>query len=296
MKILVSQLPKNKWWGHGTPSYKNNPAMKEGLIPDQELVEIEMYLISKLFNRLPFEFIEINFPKYLDRQNKVERKHDFVFVRDLFISDQNSKIVISSFSEKERQIESDIMQEMLESMNYNTLRIPEKNNAKAEGGEFYYCKGSNLLFSGCCRNNRTGAEWIAQEFDVKDLLILQSDIFHLDTFFTPVINNSDNVVAVITCLDLMSVNSQIELKSFSIKHDFEIINIDHSDSIGNESELGDFSVNCEPLPGYLIGPARFRSSRVNAALKKLKVKHITIPTTQFRISGGGVHCLTNELY
>ena len=94
----------------------------------------------------------------------------------------------------------------------------------------------------------------------------------------------------------MSVNSQIELKSFSIKHDFEIINIDHSDSIGNESERGDFSVNCEPLPGYLIGPARFRSSRVNAALKKLKVKHITIPTTQFRISGGGVHCLTNELY
>ena len=120
--------------------------MKEGLIPDQELVEIEMYLISKLFNRLPFEFVEINFPKYLDRQNKVERKHDFVFVRDLFISDQNSKIVISSFSEKERQIESDIMQEMLESMNYNTLRIPEKNNAKAEGGEFYFCKGSNLLF------------------------------------------------------------------------------------------------------------------------------------------------------
>ena len=80
MKILVSQLPKNKWWGHGTPSYKNNPAMKEGLIPDQELVEIEMYLISKLFNRLPFEFVEINFPKYLDRQNKLERKHDFVFV------------------------------------------------------------------------------------------------------------------------------------------------------------------------------------------------------------------------
>ena len=50
MRILVSQLPKNKWWGHGTPSYKNNPVMKEGLIPDQELVEIEIRSSCDLLN------------------------------------------------------------------------------------------------------------------------------------------------------------------------------------------------------------------------------------------------------
>ena len=133
-------------------------------LPDPEGPHITTFCPFKTF-KLTLSSA-LNFPKYLDRQNKVERKHDFVFVRDLFISDQKSKIIISSFSEKERQIESDVMQEMLESMNYNTLRIPEKNNAKAEGGEFYYCKGSNLLFSGCCRNNRAGAERIAKEVDV----------------------------------------------------------------------------------------------------------------------------------
>ena len=54
MKILISHLPKNKWWGHGTPIYKDNPAMKQGLVPNQELVEIEMYIMTQLFNRLPF--------------------------------------------------------------------------------------------------------------------------------------------------------------------------------------------------------------------------------------------------
>ena len=28
MKILISKLPKNPWWGHGTPMYENNPVMK----------------------------------------------------------------------------------------------------------------------------------------------------------------------------------------------------------------------------------------------------------------------------
>ncbi|GIS26914.1 MAG: hypothetical protein CM15mP127_12870 [Gammaproteobacteria bacterium] len=44
MKILISHLPKNKWWGHGTPIYKDNPAMRQGIVPNQELVEIEMYI------------------------------------------------------------------------------------------------------------------------------------------------------------------------------------------------------------------------------------------------------------
>ena len=47
MKILISHLPKHKWWGHGTPIYENNPAMKEGVVPNQELVEIEMYMMTK---------------------------------------------------------------------------------------------------------------------------------------------------------------------------------------------------------------------------------------------------------
>ena len=61
MKILISHLPKHKWWGHGTPIYKDNPAMKQGMIPNQELVEVEMHMLTQLFNRLPVEVIEVDF-------------------------------------------------------------------------------------------------------------------------------------------------------------------------------------------------------------------------------------------
>ena len=136
MKILISHLPKHNWWGHGTPIYKNNPAMKQGMVPNQELVEIEMYMMTQLFNRLPFEVVEINFPNFLDKHNKEDRQHDFVFVRDLFVSNQNGRVIISKFSEKARQVESDIMEIMLDSMGYETIRIPDTINATAEGGIF----------------------------------------------------------------------------------------------------------------------------------------------------------------
>ena len=295
MKILISHLPKHNWWGHGTPIYKNNPAMKQGMVPNQELVEIEMYMMTQLFNRLPFEVVEINFPNFLDKHNKEERQHDFVFVRDLFVSNQNGRVIISKFSEKARQVESDIMEIMLDSMGYETIRIPDTINATAEGGEFYYCSGKKILFSGVCRNNVKGAEWVAQEFNVNELVIMKSNVFHLDTIFTPVINKDNELAAMIACTALMEKDSIINLKSFAKRLSVELVEVDPEDSIGTVDQLGEFAVNCCPLPGYLIGPTRFRSLKVNQLLKELDVMHITVPTTQFRLSGGAVHCLTNEL-
>lgn len=295
MKILISHLPKHNWWGHGTPIYKNNPAMKQGMVPNQELVEIEMYMMTQLFNRLPFEVVEINFPNFLDKHNKEDRQHDFVFVRDLFVSNQNGRVIISKFSEKARQVESDIMEIMLDSMGYETIRIPDTINATAEGGEFYYCSGKKILFSGVCRNNVKGAEWVAQEFNVNELVIMKSNVFHLDTIFTPVINKDNELAAMIACTALMEKDSIINLKSFAKRLSLELVEVDPEDSIGTVDQLGEFAVNCCPLPGYLIGPTRFRSLKVNQLLKELDVMHITVPTTQFRLSGGAVHCLTNEL-
>ena len=295
MKILISNLPKHKWWGHGTPIYKDNPAMKQGMIPNQELVEVEMHMLTQLFNRLPAEVIEVDFPNFLDQQNTKKRKHDFVFVRDLFISDQNGKVIISKFSEEARQVESDMMEIMLDSMGYQTIRIPDTIDAKAEGGEFYYCSGAKILFSGACRNNIKGAEWVAQEFDVNELVIMKSNVFHLDTLFTPVIKKDNQLGAMIACTSLMDKESINNLRSFSNKMAVELVEVDPEDSIGTKEELGEFAVNCCPLPGYLIGPTRFRSLKANQLLKELDVMHITVPTTQFRLSGGSVHCLTNEL-
>ena len=294
MKILISHLPKNKWWGHGTPIYKDNPAMKQGLVPNQELVEIEMYIMTQLFNRLPFEVVEVDFPRFLDKQNLDQRQHDFVFVRDLFISNQKGSLIISKFSEKARQVESDIMEIMLNSMGYKTVRIPDNIHANAEGGEFYYCAGQKILFSGLCRNNIKGAEWVAQEFNASELVLLKSDVFHIDTLFTPVINKDNELGGIVACTELMDKESKIQLKNFANLHGIELVEVGLEDSIGTDKKLGEFSVNCCPLPGYLIGPTRFRSAEVSQLLSRLGVMHITVPTTQFRLSGGSVHCLTHE--
>ena len=66
MKILISHLPKHKWWGHGTPIYKDNPAMKQGMIPNQELVEIPPS--HDLFN-IHYKF-ENGLPKIHEHDNK----------------------------------------------------------------------------------------------------------------------------------------------------------------------------------------------------------------------------------
>ena len=295
MKILISKLPKNSWWGHGTPIYENNPAMKEGVVPNQEIVAVEMFMLSKLFNRLPVDVVEIDFPYFLDQQNTKQRQHDFVFVRDLFVSNQNGTCIISKFKEKARQVEADIMQIMLDSMGYKTIRIPSKSTATAEGGEFYYCPQDGILFSGACRNNVKGAEWVAQELNVDELVLMKSNAFHIDTLFTPVINLENTLVAVIACTNLMEKDSVENLKLFAKRKNIELVEVPPEDAIGTENELGEFAVNCEPIPGYLIGPTRFRSNKVAPLLKELGVMHITVPTTQFRLSGGAIHCLTNEL-
>ena len=38
MKVAISKLPKNPWWGTGIIGYKDNPAMRDGIIPNQNLL------------------------------------------------------------------------------------------------------------------------------------------------------------------------------------------------------------------------------------------------------------------
>lgn len=292
---MISKLPKNPWWGHGTPMYENNPAMKEGNTPHQEIVEFEMGMLSHLLGRMPVDLVELDFPYILD-QHKIDlRKHDFIFVRDLFISNQKGEMVISCFRERARQMEADIMQVILDAMGYKTHRLSDACDAYAEGGEFYYCKNENVLFSGECRNNRKGAENTAALLDVQELVIMKSDAFHLDTIFTPVFNKNNDLTALLGCTDLMTSDSKGNLRKFARKKDIPLIEVSPQDAIGTNEELGDFSVNCLPLPGYLIGPSRFRDKRVETLLKSIDVLHITVPLTQYRLSGGAVHCATNEL-
>jgi N-dimethylarginine dimethylaminohydrolase len=127
------------------------------------------------------------------------------------------------------------------------------------------------------------------------LVIIQSHSYHLDTYFTPVLNQEGHVCALILCLDIVSVKSARDLNKFADKKDIPIINIPLEDAIGTATKPGSFAANALPLPGLLIGPSHFSDRSIDDRLADMGVQRIVTPTTQFELSGGSIHCITNEI-
>jgi len=287
MKISMVCLPKFPWWGTGTPAYENNLAMKLGSLPNQKKVEKEHGQTLKILKK--FASIELfAFPPELDSNGLY--KHDFVFTRDAFISNQKGAVVVSNFSERERQAEAEQMAQKLAEKGYQVYRLNQ--NAFAEGGEFYYCLKDDLLFAGICRNNIHGISETARLLGIENIQIVESDSFHLDTVFTVLLNKEGHLVGIMVCLDLIKNSKSIE--AFAKKRSIELINILPKDSIDDDGK-GNIAVNCLPLPGILLGGDKFKTAGAEQIIKKLGIEHIISPVSQFKLSGGGIHCLANEL-
>ena len=295
MKIIISSLPNNPWWGNGTPQYKDNPAMILGVQPNQKLVEREWRALSQMLTETSLDLHVIPFPLKLDGMNYKKWKHDFVFVRDLYVSNQRGDVVIARFREKERQAEEKIIEAWLMDQNVKVHTLPNDDDHFIEGGEFYYCSNENILFAGESRNSRKGNEKTAELLDVEDLVILRSNSFHLDTLCTPVFNSDNQLCLLIACTALLEKESVNQLKKMMHNRNIPLLEIPPDEAIGTTDKLGSFAVNCLPLPGQLIGAAEFKSETVRTALAKHNITHSVVSLTQFHLSGGSVHCLTNEL-
>ena len=295
MKIIISSLPNNPWWGNGTPQYEDNPAMVLGVQPNQKLVEKEWKAFSQVLAEKSVALNVIPFPSKLDGMNSKKWKHDFVFVRDLYVGNQRGDVVIARLREKERRGEEKIIEEWLIDQDVKIHTLPNDDNHFIEGGEFYYCSNENILFAGESRNSRRGNEKTAELLDVEELVILQSNSFHLDTLFTPVFNWDNQLCLLIACTALLEKESVDQLKNLANNRNISILEISPEEAIGTTDKLGSFAVNCLPLPGLLIGAAEFKSETVRTALKEHNITHSVVSLTQFHLSGGSVHCLTNEL-
>ena len=68
-----------------------------------------------------------------------------------------------------------------------------------------------------------------------------------------------------------------------------------TDSIGINNNIGSLAVNNFSAPGLLISSSKFSEPSVEKYLKTKKIKIETSPVSQFQLSGGSIHCLTNEL-
>ena len=292
MKIVLSKLPNSGWWANGIPRYKDNPAMVEGAIPDIELLNKERKNLITSVVSTGIEVVELDFPDELDQY---ERKHDFVFIRDPFISDQSGLAIILRAGEPQRRIENKLVKRCLEHLELEIVEMPDKAGMRADGGEFYFCKKNNVLFSGLKRNTNRGVDFVAERLNVNQLVILEGEGFHLDTFFTPVLNKSGCICSVVACTALMTTESKNALYKFADNLDIPVFEIPPNDAIGTKSKIGSFATNALPLPGTLIHPSPFSNSDINERIMKMGIDVVINPTSQFQLSGGSVHCLTNEL-
>ena len=292
MKIVLSKLPSSGWWANGIPRYKDNPAMVEGAIPDIELLNKERKNLIKSVVSTGVEVVELDFPGELDQY---EQKHDFVFIRDPFISDQNGLAIILRAGEPQRRIENRLVKRYLEHLELEIVEMPDKAGMRADGGEFYFCKKNNLLFSGLKRNTNRGVEFVAERLNINELVILEGEGFHLDTFFTPVLNKSGFICSVVACTALMTTESKNALYKFADNLDIPVFEIPPYDAIGTKSRVGNFAANALPLPGTLIRPGPFTNPYIDEKIMEMGINVVITPTSQFQLSGGSIHCLTNEL-
>jgi len=292
MRILVSKFPRSGWWPNGIPKYKDNPAMVEGAVPNMQLLHEERQgLISSLTNE-GHEVIELDFPEELDGKSP---KHDFIFIRDPFISDQNGTVVILRAGELQRRIENKVVKTCLEPLGMKTIDMPDQTDYRADGGEFYFCSREGILFSGLQRNTIRGANFVAEAMNVNEMIILEGKGYHLDTFFTPVINKKGNIAALVACTAVMTNESKLRLYQFADKRNISVFEIPPNDAIGTKKKVGSFAANALPLPGVLIRPNQFSDPSIDEKLIDMGINIVINPTSQFQLSGGSIHCITNEL-
>lgn len=292
MKIAISKLPNNPWWGTGVVGYKDNPVMRDGIIPDQDLLIKERLNLINTMKSHEIDVVEFSFPKQLENS---KYGHDYVFIRDTFISDLNGNALLLKFSQTNRDAESQLISGYLEKLDFNIKELPNNKNMFAEGGEFYYCPKEKLLFSGVTRNSISGAEEVASFLKVNELIIVETKAFHLDTVFTTVFDHDGNLCAVIVCKELISKNSMERLDEFASSINIKIFNIPFHDAIGSDKKIGSLAVNNLSVPGLLISSSRFSDPSLIEDLDNLNIKTEVSPVSQFQLSGGSIHCLTNEL-
>jgi len=292
MNILITKLPNSGWWTSGVPKYKDNPAMVEGAIPDMELLLRERQNIISSVTDAGHKIVELDFPNELDGNDP---KHDFIFIRDPFISDQNGTLVILRAGESQRRIENKVVKKYLEPLGMRMVEMSDQSGLRADGGEFYFCAREGILFSGMQRNTIEGANFVADAMNVNQMVILEGKGYHLDTFFTPVINENGDISALVACTEVLTNESKAKLYQFADGKNIPIFEIPPNDAIGTKRKIGTFAANALPLPGILIRPNHFSDPSIDERLTDMGINIIINPTSQFQLSGGSVHCITNEL-
>lgn len=288
MKLLLSELPKSDWWGTGTPEHLNNWMTKKHLKPRQEIIARAHAILVETLLSIG-ELTVVPFPEGLDSPRCYA--HDFIFVRDSYISNGRREVLMSNFSERSRQAEAQSMRVWLQCQGYAIHTV--STTAYAEGGEFHYLLQEQLLLAGINRNNKEGIDAVSKFLEVKDVCIIKTDAYHLDTNVGIVRDVTGKCCAVLACRN--AIENYPELERWCIRHGLQLIPLDSSDGMGNPKIPGSFAVNGLAIPGFFVSCAYFQTPGVEDVIASRGVRHLVVPLDDLTFTGGAVHCLTNEL-
>ena len=286
--ISVSSLPKNGWWNNGIVAYHDNDMMSNGAIPNQELLKKEHENLIGILQKHSLETIIIPFKSELE----TNKKYDFVFMRDHFLCNANKDIVICNMKLSERMNEGEYVISTLKDLQYKVSFLDD--NCIAEGGEFFFLPKENILLAGQCRNNLRGAEQMAEKLKVSNLHIINSSGYHLDTSISPIFNDEYYCIGLICAREVFSDNEINDLRSICKSNQWELIEIEHQDidsSLSFRTEMNGLT-----LPGLFIGSKNLNQKQISDFALSNNIIFDSTSVSQFNLSGGSVHCLTNELF
>ena len=150
------------------------------------------------------------------------------------------------------------------------------------------------MLSGCSRNNKAGAETMAELMGVNSLHIIYSQGYHLDTAISPIFDSSNNCIALMCAKEVFDDNNYKLLRALCKQHNWELLSQYHSNK--EESLNTRTAMNCLTLPGLLVGTSMIEDQRIMEFVSTNQIEFIATNVSQFNLSGGSVHCLTNELF
>jgi len=286
--ISVSSLPKNGWWNNGIVAYHDNDMMSNGAIPNQELLKKEHENLIGILHKHSLETIIIPFKSELE----TNKKYDFVFMRDHFLCNTNKDIVMCNMKLSERMNEGEFVISNLKNLQYNVSFLDD--DCIAEGGEFFFLPKENILLAGQNRNNLRGAEQMAEKLKVSRLHIIKSSGYHLDTSISPIFNDKYECIGIICAREVFRNNEINDLRSICISNQWELIEIEHQNI--NSSLNFRTAMNGLTLPGLFIGSKKLNQELISDFASSNGVAFDSTEVSQFNLSGGSVHCLTNELF
>tara|TARA_B100000427_G_scaffold315043_1_gene308775 strand:+ start:729 stop:1613 length:885 start_codon:yes stop_codon:yes gene_type:complete len=288
IKIAISSLPNNGWWNNGIVAYHDNDMMSNGAIPNQKLLKKEHDNLIEILKKHSLETIIIPFKSELE----TNKKYDFVFMRDHFLCNKNKDIVMCNMKLSERMNEGEYVISTLNDLQYKVSFLDE--NCIAEGGEFFFLPKENILLAGQCRNNLTGAEQMAEKLNISNLHIINSNGYHLDTSISPIFNNEYDCIGIICAREVFSDHEINDLRYICKSNQWELIEIEHQDI--NSSLSFRTAMNGLTLPGLFISSKNLNQKQISDFALSNNVIFDSTSVSQFNLSGGSVHCLTNELF